>query len=97
MATDRQKGPPGEQAQPPRHSVVYFARPNGDVKLKSLLDPDDGEEAMTADDWIAQRARLRRTANYQGADTYHASRGTEHTKDRDKVKLDKSAQEIEAV
>ncbi|KAK5166916.1 uncharacterized protein LTR77_007645 [Saxophila tyrrhenica] len=90
-------GPPGEQAQSPRHSVVYFSRPNGEVKLKSLLDPDDGEEAMTADDWIAQRAKLRRTANFQGESTYHASRGTEHTKSRDKPKLDKPAREVEAV
>jgi hypothetical protein len=90
-------GPPGEQAHSPRHSVVYFSRPNGNIKLKSLLDPDDGEEAMTADAWIAQRAKLRRTANFQGADTYHASRGTEHTKDRDRPKLDKPAKEVEAV
>lgn len=86
-------GPPGEQAQSPRHSVVYFARPNGSIKLKSLLDPDDGEEAMTADDWIAQRARLRRMANFKGEETYLASRGTEHTK----PKLDKPAEEVEAI
>lgn len=37
---------------------------------------------MTVDDWIAQRVRLRRTANYQGEDTWNASRGTEHLKVR---------------
>ena len=92
-------GPPGEQAQSPRHSVVYFSRPNGDVKLKSLLDEDNGEEddVMTADEWIAQRAKLRRTANYKGADTFHASRGTEHIKNRDKPTLDRPATVVEAV
>ncbi|KAK3708430.1 hypothetical protein LTR37_011526 [Vermiconidia calcicola] len=90
-------GPPGEQAQSPRHSVVYFARPNGHVKLRSLLDEDDGEDAMTADDWIAKRAKLRRTANFKDEGSFHASRGTEHLKDRDKAKLDKPAQEVEAV
>lgn len=90
-------GPPGDQAHSPRHSVVYFARPNGHIKLKSILDPDDGEEALTADEWIAQRARLRRTANFQGADTYRASQGTEHTRERDTPRLDRPAQEVEAV
>lgn len=90
-------GPPGEQAQSPRHSVVYFSRPNGDIKLKNLLDEDDEEEAMTADEWIAQRVRLRRTANFKDADTFHASRGTEHLKDRDRPTLDQPARETEAV
>lgn len=52
---------------------------------------------MTADEWIAQRVRLRRTANFQGADTYRASQGTEHTRETDRPKLDKPAQEVEAV
>ena len=97
-------GPPGEQAQSPRHSVVYFSRPNGHVKLKSLLgdDDDDGEEVMTADDWIAQRVRLRRTANFKGEETFNASRGTEHLKNRGKATnekpvLDKPAQPVEAL
>ena len=97
-------GPPGQQAQSPRHSVVYFSRPNGDVKLKSFFGDDDNkdEEVVTADEWIAQRVRLRRTANFKGADTYKASQGTEHTKDRngatlDNPKLDKPAPTVEAV
>ena len=77
--------------------MVYFARPNGEIKLRSVLDPDDGEETMTADAWIAQRVKLRRTANFKGEDTYYASRGTEHHKDRDREKLDKPANEVEAI
>lgn len=91
-------GPPGEQAQSPRHSVVYFARPNGDVKLRSLLESSDGQDdSMTADEWIAHRAKLRRTANYEGEKTFHASRGTEHHKDQDKPALDRPAKQVEVV
>ena len=106
-------GPPGAQAQSPRHSVVYFSRPNGDVKLQSLFQSDDDQEAigneaegakgkqnngagdepaeeevLTADEWIAQRARLRRTANFKGVETFNASRGTEHLKGRGKATIE---------
>ena len=68
------------------------------MKLKSLFGDDDGEEeVLTADDWIARRAKLRRTANFKGADSYHASRGTEHTKNQDKPTLDRPAKEVEQV
>ena len=92
-------GPPGDQAHSPRHSVVYFSRPNGDVRLKSLLGDDDDSEAnvLTADEWIAHRAKMRRTANYQGAETFNASRGTEHLKGRGKATLDKPARPVEAL
>ena len=92
-------GPPGGQAQSPRHSVVYFSRPNGDVKLKSLLDEDDDqqEEVLTADEWIARRARLRRTANYKDEQTFHASRGTEHNNSRDKPLLNRPAATVEVI
>lgn len=88
-AVHRVIGPPGAQAQSPRHSVVYFSRPNGAIKLASLLDDEDKENAMTADEWIANRVKLRRTANYQGEDTFNASRGTEHLKERGKATLDR--------
>lgn len=82
-AVHRVIGPPGAQAHSPRHSVVYFSRPNSNIKMNSLLPEDnDRDEEMTCDDWIAQRVRLRRTANYKGEDTWNASRGTEHLKVR---------------
>lgn len=59
--------PPGGQAKYPRHSCVYFARPNGHVVLKPLIgEVDEDEKQMTADEWIAHRAILRNTANYKG-------------------------------
>ena len=85
-------GPPGEQAQSPRHSVVYFSQ--------SLLDEDDGqEEKLTIDEWIAKRGKLRRTPNFKDASTYHASRGTEHTAKREKnnVLLGQGPEEVKAV
>ena len=96
-AVHRLIGPPGVQAQSPRHSVVYFSRPNGDIKLRSLLDGESEEDAMTADEWIANRVRLRRTANFKDAETFNASRGTEHVKGRGKAPLDKPAKGVEPV
>jgi isopenicillin N synthase-like dioxygenase len=91
-------GPPGEQAKSPRHSVVYFSRPNGDVRLGSLFGLDgERADAPTADEWIAQRARLRNTANYKGPATMQQSRGTEHHIGKSKPGLDRPATAIEAV
>jgi len=79
--------PPGEQAKLPRHSVVYFSRPNGDVVLRPLFNgilqegvEEPEEQWMTADEWIVHRAVLRNMAAYTGPETFHASQGTEHTK-----------------
>jgi isopenicillin N synthase-like dioxygenase len=91
-------GPPGEQARSPRHSVVYFARPNGDVRLGSLFGSEEERaNAPTADEWIAHRARLRNSANYKGPQTMQQSRGTEHHARIVKPGLDKPARIVEAV
>lgn len=82
---------------------MYFSRPNGDVKLKSLFDEDadddDGQEILTADEWIAQRAKLRNKANFKGAETFNASRGTEHHLKslNTKPALDKPAATVEVL
>jgi isopenicillin N synthase-like dioxygenase len=74
--------PPGEQAKCPLHIVVYFSRPNGDVKLVSFFgSTEDRERAMTTDEWIGHRAKLRNTANFKAVETLHQSRGTEHHRD----------------
>lgn len=96
-AVHRVVGPPGEQAESPRHSVVYFSRPNSDVKLASVLDNEDQESAMYADDWIANRVKLRRTANFKGVETFNESRGTEHTKDRGIATIDAPVKVVEPV
>jgi isopenicillin N synthase-like dioxygenase len=98
-AVHRVMGPPGQQAQSNRHSAVYFARPNSDVLLRSLFeDPKEaGEEVMNADAWVANRARTWNSANYKDRESYKASRGTEHNREKDIGTLDKPAQEVEAV
>ena len=78
----RVMGPPGEQASCSRHSVVYFARPEGNVPLKSLIDQDDGKEVLTADEWIKQRAFMRMKANFKGQETIDKYRSMEHAKAR---------------
>ena len=66
--------------------------------MRSLLDAaDPSEETMTIDEWIANRVKLRRTPNFKDASTYHASRGTEHTRHRDNPLLGKSPEEVKAV
>lgn len=75
-------GPPGAQKGLARHSVVYFCRPDGDVKLRSLFAGEgEEEEVLTADEWIRQRTRLRRLTNFESQETWRRSRGTEHHKD----------------
>lgn len=72
--------PPGEQATVPRSSVVYFARPNGSIRLQSIVDGDAADPAApTADEWIARRVFYGATANYVGQDSAAAGLGTEHT------------------
>lgn len=70
---------PGNQSEIPRVSVVYFARPNGDVPLRSVVEGDPPEEGkvMTADEWIKNRAIHRDTRNYKGKESYVLSKGTE--------------------
>ena len=86
----RVMGPPGEQAQCTRHSVVYFSRPNGNVPIKSLLDEDDGKEVLTADEWIKQRAFMRMRANFKGQETIDKFRAMEHIKG----KINEASQQV---
>lgn len=76
--------PPGEQASVTRYSLVYFCRPEDEVRLKSLVIKDneenvmdDGvegeeEEAPTAKEWILRRALGRRKVS-----GWEGSNGTE--------------------
>ncbi|KAI4945121.1 hypothetical protein J4E91_008098 [Alternaria rosae] len=66
--------PPGEQGSVERYSLVYFCRPEDDVLLRSLIEGGDveGEEEVTAKEWILRRALGRRKA-----DGWEKSEGTE--------------------
>ena len=75
-----------------RHSVVYFSRPNSSVKLRDLfqypseqdvarLEQSSGENLLSADDWVKQRARNWNTAQYKDKESYKLSRGTEHNRE----------------
>jgi len=68
--------PPGEQGSATRYSLVYFCRPGDDVILKSMVEGGDveGEEEVTAKEWILRRALGRRGA---GKEAWEKSQGTE--------------------
>jgi isopenicillin N synthase-like dioxygenase len=64
---------PGEQGKVTRYSLVYFCRPGDDVLLRSFVEGgEDGEEGVTAKEWILRRALGRREA-----DGWEKSGGTE--------------------
>ncbi len=52
---------------------------------------------MNADAWVANRAKKWNSANYKDKESYKASRGTEHNRERDIPMFDKPAKEVEAV
>ncbi|KAL6249098.1 hypothetical protein RBB50_004161 [Rhinocladiella similis] len=90
-AVHRVVAPPGKQGDSVRHSVVYFSRPNSEVKLRDLfeypleddvakLEKSSGELLLNADDWVKQRAKNWNTAQYKDKDSYKLSRGTEHNR-----------------
>jgi isopenicillin N synthase-like dioxygenase len=68
----RVTAPPGEQVSCTRYSLVYFARPEDEVKLKrlegsSVIPPlEDGvvEEDIRSVDWIRDKATAKRTGVY---------------------------------
>jgi len=75
--------PPGEQADEVRYSLVYFARPENDILLKALEGSavigegkeEEGEEEITAKEWILRRALGRR-----GVGDWSKSNGTEYVR-----------------
>ena len=67
--------PPGAQGSVTRYSLVYFCRPEDDVVLKGLVEggqEEEGEEDVTAKEWILRRALERRKP-----DGWEKSGGTE--------------------
>ncbi|OBZ65469.1 1-aminocyclopropane-1-carboxylate oxidase [Grifola frondosa] len=84
--------PPGAQSQYERWSLVYFTRPGNTVILNALTEDspmiadaiikaaDAGifNSGQTASEWFARRTKNQRAKNQKGAETWRASRGTEH-------------------
>lgn len=65
-----------------RYSIVYFARPESVVLMKSLMNDDDeddqnDENVLTAEQWGIKRVKNFQVENYTGENTYEMSRGTE--------------------
>lgn len=77
-ATHRVMQPPGEQRAFDRYSVVYFERPNDDVKLRPLTrDAGSLEDYPTAKEWIERRVLGGKKIHYKDEKAYLAGRGTE--------------------
>lgn len=77
-ATHRVARPPVENIMYDRYSVVYFERPNDDVRMGPVIGEVGGlEEYPTAGEWIARRVVGGKTAHYKGEKEYMESRGTE--------------------
>jgi len=71
---------PGLSKVTDRYSVVYFARPENNVLMKSLLndeEDDDNNHVLTAQEWGVKRVKYFQTENYLDEGTYEMSRGTE--------------------
>jgi isopenicillin N synthase-like dioxygenase len=75
-ATHRVAQPPLEHRVYDRYSVVYFERPNDDVKM-GPLNHGSLEEYQTAKEWIERRVIAGKTMHYKGEEGYLAGRGTE--------------------
>jgi isopenicillin N synthase-like dioxygenase len=77
-ATHRVFQPPVEQRMFDRYSVVYFERPNDDVKLRPLVrDAGSLDDYPTAREWIERRVLGGKITHYKGEQNYLARRGTE--------------------
>ncbi|KAH7112862.1 hypothetical protein B0J11DRAFT_597629 [Dendryphion nanum] len=69
--------PPGEQGVCTRYSLVYFCRPEDEVRLGRIVvggEGEEGEEMATAKEWILRRALGRRKGGNGG---WEGSKGTE--------------------
>jgi isopenicillin N synthase-like dioxygenase len=77
-ATHRVVQPPPNQRAFDRYSVVYFERPNDDVKLRPLTrDAGPLDQYPTAKEWIERRVLGGKVVHYAGEKNYYARRGTE--------------------
>jgi len=78
-ATHRVAKPPGEQNAYERWSVVYFERPNDDVRMEPVIGDNRGssESYPTTKEWIERRVLGGKISHYKGEKEYIKGRGTE--------------------
>ncbi|ODQ50825.1 Clavaminate synthase-like protein [Saitoella complicata NRRL Y-17804] len=72
--------PPAAQAQCIRQSIVYFSRPDNDVRLAPIPSPlvtqemkdasQNPEDYPTSGEWISNRVKSRLQVNYKGEESY---------------------------
>ncbi|TKA59820.1 hypothetical protein B0A49_12721 [Cryomyces minteri] len=78
--------PSGAQADAVRYSLVYFCRPEHEVRLRRLTGgllgekasgEDGDEEASTSREWIHRRHMGRKVKFFKGPETWENTKGTE--------------------
>ncbi|KAJ3552761.1 hypothetical protein NM688_g3982 [Phlebia brevispora] len=84
---------PKEQAKYDRWSTGFFTRPANYVELVALTDespmiaeavknapdPSKFRTGQTSEEWLARRVKYQRIKNRTGPESWHASKGTEHS------------------
>ncbi|KAI9878799.1 MAG: hypothetical protein M1830_010483 [Pleopsidium flavum] len=77
--------PPCAQGEAVRYSLVYFCRPEHEVKLRRLkggvIDKEgkggENEEGESSKDWIQRRAMGRKIKFFKGSESWEGAKGTE--------------------
>ncbi|KAJ4286749.1 hypothetical protein N0V90_013001 [Kalmusia sp. IMI 367209] len=76
--------PPGQQKDMVRYSLVYFSRPEYDVKMKRVeggfvdeVGGDDEVEMETTREWLKRRHQGRKVQFFKGAESWEGAMGTE--------------------
>ncbi|KAK7182266.1 hypothetical protein DPSP01_006983 [Paraphaeosphaeria sporulosa] len=76
--------PPGAQEEMVRYSLVYFSRPEYDVKMKRVdgglvgqVATDAETEGESTRDWLKRRHQGRKVQFFKGAESWEGAMGTE--------------------
>jgi isopenicillin N synthase-like dioxygenase len=76
--------PPGVQAEMVRYSLVYFSRPEYDVRMErvkgGLVDEVPGGEEEVGEstrEWLKRRHQGRKVQFFKGSESWEGAKGTE--------------------
>lgn len=78
--------PPGKQADTVRYSLVYFSRPEHEVKMQRVRgglvdevigDSEDQDSAESTKEWLKRRHQGRKVQFFKGAESWEGAMGTE--------------------